>query len=99
MSLKVKQRIKKALPTIYKWLAIILTIGIAFVYGTFKPNWYTENKIIKKTESQIVETAHSFGLHEPEFVYNNDETFIGAVTMYQCTIRISTVNKCISIFI
>jgi len=79
MLLKVKQRIKKALPTIYKWFAIILTIIIAFVYGTFQPNSYTESNIIKRTESQIVETAHSFGLHEPEFVYNNDETFIGAV--------------------
>jgi len=49
------------------------------VYGTFKPNAHVVHKIVSKVESDIVETAHSFGLHEPAFEYNSDETFISAL--------------------
>jgi len=52
---------------------------MAFVYGTFQPNSFVKSKIIHSVEANIVETAHSFGLHEPSFEYNNEETFILAV--------------------
>lgn len=71
-----KNRLKKFLPTIYKYLTVIISIGIAFVYGTFQPNSIVKHKIVSTVEADIVETAHSFGLHEPQFEYNNEETFI-----------------------
>ena len=74
-----KNRIKKFLPSIYKWFSVIFVICFAFVFGTFKPNAYVTNKIVHNVEREIVETAHSFGLHEPAFEYNNEDSFIFAV--------------------
>ena len=74
-----KNKLKKFLPTIYKVLAIIGMIGTAYIYGTFQPNTFVKGKIIHSVEADIVETAHSFGLHEPAFEYNNEQTFITAV--------------------
>jgi len=74
-----KNKLKKFLPTIYKWSAITTFVAGAFVYGTFQPNTFVKGKIIHSVEADIVETAHSFGLHEPAFEYNNEETFILAV--------------------
>ena len=74
-----KNKLKRFLPNIYKSLAVLLVIFLAFIYGTFKPNSFVKSKIIHAVESDIVETAHSFGLHEPSFEYNNEETFILAV--------------------
>ena len=74
-----KNKLNLILPKIYKWLAIIFVIAMAFVYGTFQPNSFVKSKIIHSVEANIVETAHSFGLHEPAFEYNNEETFILAV--------------------
>lgn len=74
-----KTKLKKHLPKIYKWSAILATIAGAYVYGTFQPNTLVKGKIIHSVEADIVETAHSFGLHEPAFEYNNEQSFIGAV--------------------
>jgi len=78
-NLKLKQKFKKFRPTLYKWSAITIVIVLAFIYGTFKPNAHVVHKIVNKVEANIVETAHSFGLHEPAFEYNNDETFVHAL--------------------
>ena len=77
MSAKIK--FKRFLPKTYKWIAIILIIGLAYVYGTFRPNAFVKSKIVHSVEAGIVETAHNFGLHEPAFEYNNEETFILAI--------------------
>ena len=77
-----KTNLKKFLPSIYKWIAIAFTIVLSFVYGTFQPNAYVKGKIVHAIEQDIVETAYSFGLHQPEFVYNTDETFI--IALKQC---------------
>jgi len=74
-----KNKLKRFLPSIYRSLAVLFVIGVAFIYGTFQPNAFVKSKIIHAVESDIVETAHSFGLHEPAFEYNNEETFILAV--------------------
>ena len=74
-----KNRFKKYLPKVYFTIAICFVVATAFVYGTFKPNSYVKNRIIHQVESEVVETAHSFGLHEPAFEYNNEETFVYAL--------------------
>jgi len=74
-----KNNIKKFLPKIYKWSAIVGVIASAYIYGTFQPNTFVKGKIIHSVEADIVETAHSFGLHEPAFEYNNEESFVVAV--------------------
>jgi len=74
-----KNNLKKLVPKLYKWGAIAIVIALAYGYGTFKPNAFVKGKIIHNVEADIVETAHSFGLHEPSFEYNNEESFILAV--------------------
>ena len=74
-----KNRFKKYLPKVYFTIAICFVVATAFVYGTFKPNSYVKNRIIHQVEAEVVETAHSFGLHEPAFEYNNEETFVYAL--------------------
>ena len=74
-----KNKFKQFLPKTYKWIAIIFIVVSSYVYGTFHPNVFVKSKIVHSVEADIVETAHSFGLHEPEFKYNNEETFVSAV--------------------
>jgi len=74
-----KNKFKQFLPKTYKWIAIIFIVVSSYVYGTFHPNVFVKSKIVHSVEADIVETAHSFGLHEPEFKYNNEETFVIAV--------------------
>lgn len=58
----------------------ILVVSTAFVTGTFNPNKFTLNKIKDQIEEKFVKRAIDLGLHEPEFVYNDDATFMVAVT-------------------
>lgn len=71
-----KNKLKKFLPIIYKFLIVIIAIAVAYIYGTFRPNDIVKNRIIHTVEADVVETAHSFGLHEPSFEYKNGESFI-----------------------
>jgi len=57
----------------------ILVVIAAFGTGTFNPNEFTLNKIKDQIEEKFVKRAINLGLHEPEFVFNDDETFIVAV--------------------
>ena len=75
-----KDNFKKSLKSkIYKWGTVATVIAGSYVYGTFQPNDYVRSKIIHKVEAQVVASANSFGLHEPEFVYNDPESFVTAV--------------------
>jgi flagellum-specific peptidoglycan hydrolase FlgJ len=74
-----KNKFKKFLPTLFRYTIVITIIGVAYIYGTWRPNNIVKNKIIHTVEADVVETAHSFGLHEPSFEYNNDESFISSL--------------------
>ena len=74
-----KNRFKKYRIAIYKWATVLLVVVGAFLFGTFKPNAYVTSEIIKEVETDIVETAHSFGLHEPAFEYNDPDSFVDAM--------------------
>ena len=76
---KIKRSLRNLKPKFYKWGTVASVIAGAYVYGTYQPNDFVKNKIINKVEAQVVESAHSFGLHEPEFVYNDPESFVTAV--------------------
>ena len=69
-----KTRRMAAIAAIY-----ILIVIAAFGTGTFNPNEFTLNKIKDDIEEKFVKRAINLGLHEPEFVFNNDETFVVAV--------------------
>lgn len=59
--------------------AFIVVSVVAFGTGTFHPNDYKLKKIKEGLEVVWVSQAMELGLHEPEFVYNDDDTFIKAV--------------------
>jgi len=77
---KTKRHLSSIRPIIYKILAILLLSVSLYAYGTFNPNPWTKEKIERKVEDSILEQAFSFGLHEPEFIYNDDKTFVKALT-------------------
>jgi len=75
---------KKVKTTFYKVLASVVIITSAFGFGTFKPNHFVVEKIESKVESKLIKQAIELGLHTPNFVYSDDESFIAAV------------NKCVA---
>ena len=75
---------KKVKITFYKVLASVVIITSAFGFGTFKPNHFVGEKIETRVEVKIIKQAIDLGLHTPNFVYSDDETFIAAV------------NKCVA---
>lgn len=75
---------KKVKITFYKVLASVVIITSAFGFGTFKPNHFVVEKIETRVESKLIKQAIDLGLHTPNFVYSDDETFIAAV------------NKCVA---
>lgn len=77
---KIKKVLRKALPTIYKLVGLILLCVSLYAYGTFTPNKWKIDKIERDVEDRLLKEAYGFGLHEPEFVYNNDKTFIKSLT-------------------
>ena len=64
---------------LYKTLAILVALLIAYGYGTFNPNSITVDKIRKEEDKRMVDMAKNFGLHEPEFKYDGPKTFVQAM--------------------
>jgi len=68
---------------IKKWTIItLLTITallVSYGVGTFMPNTLVVEKIRDAEDRKMVTMAREFGLHEPEFIYNDNESFIDAV--------------------
>lgn len=88
----VKAKIKEMFPKktiikikmfLYKLMAFILLLVLAYGYGTFNPNSIMVDKIRKQEDKRMVEMAKNFGLHEPEFKYDGPKTFV------------KSMNKCI----
>ena len=67
---------EKVKVTFYKVLASVVIITSAFGFGTFKPNHFVVEKIENKVESKLIKQAIELGLHTPNFVYSDDESFI-----------------------
>jgi uncharacterized FlgJ-related protein len=62
----------------YSVLAVAIILG-AYAYGTFTPNHWVKKKIIADTEQESVDRARALGFMIPEFVYNDNKTFVQAV--------------------
>lgn len=66
-----------------KWIALTILlvsiiIGAAFLIGTFYPNKWSTEKIQKEFHKKEVSEVIYLGLMQPEFDYNDKETFIKA---------------------
>ena len=66
-----------------KLLLVSFILGLAYGFGTFKPNPYVVKKIQKEEDLKMVQLAKEFGLHEPDYTYKNNAEFVLAT------------NKCI----
>jgi len=76
---KLKKFLGKIKGKIYAGIALIVAITIAFGTGTFNPNPYVVKQISFQLESKFIARADELGLNEPEFTYNDPESFIRAV--------------------
>ena len=54
----------------------LILLLVAFVTGTFYPNFLEVRKIEYNIESKYIEEAKEIALYEPEFVYETNEQFI-----------------------
>jgi len=75
----VKQDYKK--PSIIKWvfatiLVVSITLGGAFVGGTFFPNKWVTQDIEKEFHKTEINEAIFLGFKQPEFEYNDKQSFI-----------------------
>lgn len=66
-------------PTLIKLSVITVGFFLAYVYGTFQPNDFATRKIIRNAEQQTTDQARFLGFQQPEFIYNDEKSFITAV--------------------
>ena len=58
----------------------VISVLLAFGTGTFYPNPIKLNELKSTIEGVYIKKAIELGLHEPEFVFNDDKTFVEAVS-------------------
>ena len=63
-------------------IAALVVVG-AYGFGTFKPNPWVVKSIQQEEDKKMVELAKEFGLHEPDFTFQNNAEFV------------TSMNKCI----
>lgn len=79
--LKSRKRFMKNLKTILTGkLFFIILIIIAYITGTFQPNFLKVKQLKYQIEEQYIEEAKYIGMYEPEFIYDNNKQFISALT-------------------
>lgn len=76
---KTKFNTAKLKTAFYKSVVILFVIFAAYGYGTFKPNKWSAKKIIRDTEQNAVDQARYLGFKEPDFMYNDNDTFVISV--------------------
>jgi len=79
MKSKVKALFNKFKPRLILGATAIVILFLSFAIGTFNPNPFTLNKIRNTVENQAIERAKALGLHKPDFIYNDTESFIASV--------------------
>ena len=60
-------------------IIMLLSASGTYLYGTFNPNPWAIQDIVKVTEQRAVDTARYLGFKQPEFRYNDSKTFVQAV--------------------
>lgn len=76
---KIRKQFRLIQKDLIKILSIFFVIICAYVYGTFTPNDFAKKKTIRTVEQRITDQARYLGFQQPEFVYNDRETFVKAV--------------------
>lgn len=57
-----------------------ILIVIAYITGTFQPNFLKVKQLKYEIEEQYIEEAKHIGMFEPEFIYENNNQFIDRIT-------------------
>ena len=57
----------------------LAALGVTFAVGTFNPNAITVNGYQKQIETNFLKEAVALGMHEPDFVYTDPQSFMDAV--------------------
>ena len=60
-------------------IILLLSASGTYLYGTFNPNPWAIQDIVKVTEQRAVDTARYLGFKQPEFRYNDSKTFVQAM--------------------
>ena len=60
-------------------LVALLGMFTTYVYGTFKPNYITLDKLKAKYEKALIQEWNSYGFIEPSIEYNTDLQFVKGV--------------------
>lgn len=63
----------------YQTMSAFVVITSVYVYGSFNPNPWAVNKIVRQAEQKAVDNARFLGFKQPEFIYNSNQTFVTAV--------------------
>ena len=63
---------------IYSVLACTVVLGAAFLAGTFHPNIWTKAQLEDDFHEKELAQVYYLGLQEPEFEYNDKQSFIEA---------------------
>ena len=67
---------------IWATIVVAVVIGVAFVAGTFYPNFMALQKLEDEIHKQELKVVESLGLKEPEFEFSDKTSFINATS--QC---------------
>ena len=72
------------IPRRLRFWTVIVLIGIflslvSFGFGTFHPNKWVSDKIVKDTENTMVQEWNNFGFEKPSIEYNNNVEFVQSV--------------------
>lgn len=67
----------------YTYGVIAFYVIMAFIIGTFNPNDLITKKIIRSVENKYTDQARYLGFKQPEFVFNDRNSFVVAVQ--KCT--------------
>ncbi len=57
----------------------LAALSVTFAVGTFNPNAITVNGYQKQIETKFLKEAVALGMHEPDFVYTDPQSFMDAV--------------------
>jgi len=57
----------------------VAAVAFAFGVGTFNPNGFVTSDYTKKIENKFLKEAIALGMHEPDFVYTDSNSFMDAV--------------------
>jgi len=72
---------KYSLPiNFYKYGVVAFYFVMAYIMGTFTPNDLAKREIIRSVEQGYTDQARYLGFKQPEFKYNDPESFVTAMT-------------------